>query len=181
MCRSTELYRQKRHISVTISGMMRNIFLWTVMGAGLALVALTGCSQQSGGAAEADEPVEELPILWERHGVYSRIQKPIRIVALDRGTLAQLPITEVEVDFKTQMVLIVGMGPTFRDDIGVRIVRVWRQGGQIQVQERQIHPGDEAGASMGQASPWSIVVVPRSDLNVAGFSARVPPRVYATR
>jgi hypothetical protein len=123
-------------------------------------------------ADRADE--EELPILWSDSGTYSRLTRNARIVARDRGTLAQLPLTEVPVDFDTQMVLIVGLGPTAREASGVRIVRVWRSGSVIRVQERQMHPGSGGTTATSMASPWTVCVVPRSDLNVEGFKTRVP-------
>lgn len=119
-------------------------------------------------------PLEDLPILWEKSGAYSRIRRMTRVVARDPATLAQLPVTEVPVDFDAQMVLIVGLGPTPINELGVRITRVWRDGSRIRVQERRIHPGVGSSPGFEPASPWTVAVVPRSDLNVEGFSTRVP-------
>jgi hypothetical protein len=88
--------------------------------------------------------------------------------------LAKLPIAEVPVDFKTQMVLIVGLGPSPTNELGVRIARVWHEGSRIRVQERRIHPGTLRSPAIEPASPWTIVVVPMSDLNVEGYVTRVP-------
>lgn len=137
-------------------------------------VTLAGCetTEPAPRARGADE--EELPILWSDSGTYSRLTRNIRIVVRDRSTLAQLPLTEVPVDFDTQMVLIVGLGPTAREASGVRLVRVWRSGSRIRVQERQMHPGPGGTSPVSVASPWTVCVVPRSDLNVEGFKTRVP-------
>lgn len=140
----------------------------------LIFVPLIGCETPSGKPLTHRTDEEELPILWSDSGTYSRLTRHTRIVARDRATLVQLPLTEVEVDFGTQMVLIVGLGPTAREASGVRIVRVWRSGSVIRVQERQMHPGPGGTSATSVASPWTVCVVPRSDLNVEGFKTRVP-------
>jgi hypothetical protein len=119
-------------------------------------------------------PLEDLPILWQRSGTYSRISRNTHVVARDQHTLAQIPVAEVPVDFDTQMVLVIGLGPTPINELGVRITRVWRDGSRIRVQERRIHPGVGSSPGFEPASPWTIAVVPKSDLNVEGFSTRVP-------
>jgi hypothetical protein len=118
---------------------------------------------------------EDIPILWQKSGTYSRISKRIRILAREPATLAQLPLTDVPVNFDTQMVLIAGLGPMPTSQEGLRIVRVWRQGQRIRVQERQIHPGSEERAVIEPASPWTVAIIPKSDLNVEGYETRVPP------
>jgi len=74
------------------------------------------------------------------------------------------------------LVLIAGMGPTPARGAGIRIVRVWRDGSRLRVRERRIHPGldTEASGPGDAASPWTICVVPKSDLNVEGYAAQVP-------
>ncbi len=120
---------------------------------------------------------EDIPILWQRSGTYSRISRPVRILARDPATLAQLPLTEVQVSFDTQMVLIAGLGPTPTSEQGIRIVRVWREGSKIRVQERPLDPGGARSPGLQPASPWTIVVIPRSDLNVEGYSTQVPRKL----
>ena len=117
---------------------------------------------------------EDIPILWQSSGTYSRISRRVRILARDPVTLAQIPVTEVPVNFDTQMVLIAGLGPTPSSEQGIRIVRVWRQGSKIHVQERPIHPGSERTPGLQPASPWTAIVIPKSDLNVEGYTTRVP-------
>jgi hypothetical protein len=143
------------------------------------LFLLTGCSQ----VTEAP-PVRETvdyDILWEKSGTYSRLGRAIRIVARDEATLAQIPVPEVPVDFSSQMVLVAGLGPITSDDMGIRIERVWQDGSRIRVQEKRIHPGPDQKTGLHPASPWTVVVVPRSDLNVEGYSPRVPDDLLRER
>ena len=105
---------------------------------------------------------------------YSRLHQPIRIVIRDEATFAQLPLTEIDIDFETQMILLTGRGPTTADDIGIRIDRVWREGSLIRVLERRIHPGSEHEPGIAPASPWTMVVVPKSTLNVDRYTSWVP-------
>jgi hypothetical protein len=156
---------------------MSTISRWPGLFAGSLLVtAMTlgsaGCTQ----ATRSPEPpaIEELPIVWQKTGTYSRIIRGTHVVVRNELSLARLPITEVPVDFDTQMVLVVGMGPTPSNEWGVEISRVWREGSQIRVQERTIYPGTERPLGLEPASPWAVVVVPRSDLNVERFVTRVP-------
>jgi hypothetical protein len=143
----------------------------------LAAVLLAGCAAGGPHPATAPADTEDIPILLQKSGSYARIARVVHVVARDRETLARLPITDVPVDFDTQMVLIIGLGPTPTDDIGVRIARVWRQGSRIRVQEHRIHPGAERAVGAEPASPWTIAVIPKSDLNVEGFLTRVPAGV----
>ena len=143
---------------------------WTLL---LCLV-VPGCLFSQTRPAGETSSGEDLPIIWEASGTYSRLSRSVRIIARDRATLAQVPLAEVPVDFKTQMVLIAGLGPTASDNLGIRVKRVWREGSQIRVLERHIHPGPDEGQGLRPASPWTIAVVPRSDLNIEGYSARVP-------
>lgn len=113
-------------------------------------------------------------ILWQQSGTYSRINRRVRLLVRDPATLAQLPLTEVPVDFDQQMVLVAGLGPTPTSERGIRIVRVWREGSRIRVQERVIHPGDDQASGLAPASPWTVAIIPRSDLNVQGYESRVP-------
>lgn len=144
----------------------------------VAILALAagGCSltQGSNPATAPAGAAEELPIIRQTSGSYSRLVRPVRVVAHDAATLARVAVADVPVDFKTQMVLIVGLGRTPTSQVGVEIVRVWRDGSRIRVQERRIHPGPDQAPGMDPASPWTLAVVPRSDLNVEGFTADPP-------
>lgn len=145
-------------------------------GIGL-LCLLCGCHADRAGTARAPAPGEDLPILWEASGSYSRLSRSVRIVARDRATLAQIPLVDVPVDFDSQMVLLAALGPVPHDGLGIRIKRVWREGSRIRVAERHVHPGPNQPTRTTAASPWTAVVVPRSDLNVEGYAPRVPPDV----
>jgi len=153
---------------------MRNRCLRYVV---LATIVPVGC----GGPTSRPTPPssEELPILWERHGTASHVARPLRVVVRDAATLARLPITDVPVDFETQMVLVAALGPVPSDRAGVRITRVWRQGDRIHVQVRTLHPAEGGPGAPVRTSPYHVVVVPRSDLNVVGFSATVPQGALA--
>ncbi len=151
----------------------------TVLLAGACLMpgaTSIGCSTQRS-ADRRDAAAEDIPILWQAGGTYSRIGRPVRILARDPATLAQIPLTDVPVSFDTQMVLIAGLGPTPNSEQGIRIVRVWREGSKTRVQERLLDPGGERSTGLEPASPWTVAVIPRSDLNVEGYSTRVPGRL----
>jgi hypothetical protein len=105
------------------------------------------------------------------------LTRAVRVLIRDQATLDRMPLTEIPVDFETQMVLVCGMGPVPDDRRGIRIVRVWREGRSIHVQERAIY-SDDPGPPLEPASPWTVAVIPRSELNVVGYSARVPHDVF---
>jgi len=134
---------------------------------------LPGCETTPRQHATVHVP-REFPVLWEQYETYSRIVRPLRVVVRDRQTLAQLPITEIPVDFENQMVLVAALGRTGSAQVGVRITKVWQDADLIRVQVNSLHPGNEKQGGLAPASPCHIVVVPRSDLNVAGFSPVVP-------
>lgn len=138
-----------------------------------ALLALAGCAATPPDGASV-QVQEDQPILWQKSGTYSRIARPARVLIRDAATLAQVPVAEIPVDFQTQMVLLSALGPTPTNDFGILIARVWQQGSRIRVQERQIHPGLTEKRGLEPASPWTMVVIPRSDLNVEGYPAVVP-------
>jgi hypothetical protein len=152
----------------------------TLLGGGWLLAGLvgsTGCVSSGAEPTAGQITPEEIPILWQESGTYSRLGRSVRILARDQATLAQVPLTEVPVDFDTQMVLIAGMGPTPHGGTGIRITRVWREGRRIRVQERHIHPGLGETGQVDPASPWTVVVIPRSELNVQGYTPDVPARL----
>ncbi|HSA27471.1 MAG TPA: hypothetical protein P5159_13135 [Phycisphaerae bacterium] len=140
----------------------------------VASVLLLPAACQFDGRPTDPPQAEDIPILWQASGVYSHLTQRVRVVARDPAVLAQLPLTEVPVDFETQMVLVAGLGPTATNELGLRIERVWREGSTIRTQERRIHPGPELKAGVYPASPWTVIIIPRSDLNVAGYTDSVP-------
>jgi hypothetical protein len=142
-----------------------------------SVAALSGCGSARPGDVIQRGP-DEFPIQWEEGGTYSNIARAFRVVARDRATLSQLPIAEVPVDFDRQMVLVAALGPASTDQLAIRITRVWRDGSRIRVQVQTLHPGEEKRGGVRRASPYHIVVVPRSDLGVAGFATAVPPGAF---
>lgn len=153
---------------------------WKSLAAAAVLGSVSGCLTGSGVSRNADTETIDLPIVWEHAGSYSDVARPFRVVARDAATLAQLPLVEVPVDFRTHMVLVAALGPTTSDEYGVRITRVWREGNRIRTEVARVHPGEVKRGGVVRASPYHIVVVPRSDLNVDGFSPVVPPKAFQT-
>lgn len=150
--------------------------VWRGSRAAWLLVFFLACGPEQGTAwRDGQEPVVELPILREVSGTWSHISRPVRVVAYDAATLAQIPVTDVPVDFDTEMVLIAALGPTVGQDIGVRITRIWREDGRIHVRDQRLHPGLERTSTLERSSPWTVVVVPRCEAPVEGYSSYVPP------
>ncbi len=159
---------------MSLNDLTRSLCACALAVGGALLAGVTACNTHGPTTTREAEAAEDLPILWQRGGLYSRLSRRTRVVARDHGTLAQLPITEVPVDFRTQMVLIAGLGPTPNSEMGIAITRVWQEGTRIHVQEQPLHPGVDTTTGLEPASPWTIAIVPRSDLNVDGYDTRVP-------
>ncbi len=102
----------------------------------------------------------------------------MRIVARDAATLSQIPLADVPVDFRDQMVLIATLGPVRSDEYGIRITRVWREGKFIKTLIRVARPAGGQAKPLVLASPYHVVIVPKSGLNVVGFSADVPSDAF---
>jgi hypothetical protein len=119
--------------------------------------------------------VAELAITWSEAGTYSELHKPLRLVIRDPAGLAAIPVAEVPVDFQRQMVLVAALGVVPTEGYAIRITRVWRDRRRVYVDVRVSHP-QSGGEPPKHAlcAPYHIVVVPRSDLNVEGFSTRLP-------
>jgi len=145
---------------------------------GVVLAVLAGCRVQAPERSRQVPAVEEIPVLWQKSGTYSRLARAVRVVVRDRAALARLPLAEVPVDFETQMVLVCGLGPVPDDRRGVRIVRVWREGETIHVQERVVYSDEPVVGDLRPASPWTVAIIPRSDMNVAGYSTRLPEDAF---
>ncbi len=116
-----------------------------------------------------------MDITWSKTGTYSELHQPLRLVIRDAAGLAAIPVAEVPVDFSEQMVLVAALGAVPTEGYAVRITRVWREGHRVYVDVRVSQP-QPGGKSPRHAlcAPYHIVVVPRSDLNVEGFSTRLP-------
>ena len=144
------------------------------LGLAAAFAVTLACQIAEPAAPVAGSTYREFPVIRERSGTFSRITRPCQLVIRDRVALSQLALSDIPVDFETEMVLVCGLGPTAGSDLGVRIKRVWQEDSVIRVTERQIHPGADRSGELEIASPWTLVVVPRSDLNVAGYVSRAP-------
>ncbi|HVP11480.1 MAG TPA: hypothetical protein VMV94_09875 [Phycisphaerae bacterium] len=141
----------------------------------LAVWMLTGCHDLRDQAAPMPAEGDELPILRQVHGTHCHETRAMQLVIRDPATLAQVPLTDVPVDFSQEMLLIVTLGRVPSDLYTVNIDRVWREGPHLRVSSTVTSP--PPGAPLVMASPYCIAVVPRCDLNIHGFSPRPPARV----
>jgi hypothetical protein len=152
-------------------------------GGGLTILALAlllavgGCREYTDDVRELPLDGEELPILRQSSGVHSHETRAMKVVVRDAATLARIPIEDVPVDFTREMLLIVTLGRVTSDQYRVAIDRVWREGPTLRV--RIVVTSPPPGAPLAMASPFCIAVVPRCDLNVAGFAPEPPERVPA--
>jgi hypothetical protein len=117
---------------------------------------------------------EELPILRQAHGAHCHEARAMQLVIRDAATLAKVPLTDVPVDFSREMLLVVTLGRVTSDEYSLSIERVWREGPHLRVSTTVCSP--PPGVPTVMASPYCIAVVPRCDLNVAGFSPQPLPR-----
>mgnify|MGYP000156239434 CR=1 FL=1 len=98
----------------------------------------------------------------------------MRLVVRDAGMLAQVPLVDIPVDFREQMVLIITLGRRLSDQYAVRINRVYRDGPRLRVDYEVTAPPPDAPLVV--SSPFCMAVVPRCDLNVEDFSPALPLR-----
>ncbi len=137
----------------------------------LALTATVGCSWSTSSGGDTEVESEDFPILWQKAGAYCSRTTPLRLVARNRAEMALCPVPDVPVDFEREMVLAVTMGQVTSDQYAIRIHQVWRDGPLIRVNVRVYRPLPSTQPSIKLACPYHVVVVPRSDLNVDGFSS----------
>ena len=139
--------------------------------------AVCGCAWQEGPGAssgQGDLIVEQMPILYQRGGTYCSMRSRARVVVRNKTQMALVPVADVPVDFGEQMVLFVTLGRVYSDRFAVRIERVWRQGRLIRVALTETYPAPGEAGPPQPCSPYYLVVVPRSDLNVEGFETEFP-------
>ena len=132
-----------------------------------------------GQTAIADHPPTDCPILWQASGDDLIIRKGFNLVVRDQAGLSQIPLTDVNVDFTKQMVLFATLGPVRTRGIDIQIQRVWRQGNRIHTEILILRPDNTENDRFEPHSPYHLVVVPRSDLNVAEFNTSVPKGALA--
>lgn len=137
------------------------------------LVLIAGCGAPAGRGWLAPKTIEDLPILAELSGRFGGPEVPAQVVARDQPTLVLLRLPRLDVDFSQQMVLFASLGRIGNDQTEVRIARVWREGSLIHAEVRTFWP-TSLPARRRTSTPWHAVVVPRSDLNVKGFSPDAP-------
>ena len=140
----------------------------------LVIWGALGCQGEGQVQQVNSEQAVELPILRSRNGAHSHENRAMQLVIRDAATLAKVPIVDIPVNFDREMLLIVTLGRVMSDQYSVEIDRVWREKSKVRVSTRVTQPA--AGAAPTIATPYCIAVVPRSDLNVAGFLATPPPR-----
>ncbi|MCC6322278.1 MAG: protease complex subunit PrcB family protein [Phycisphaerales bacterium] len=103
------------------------------------------------------------------------------MVIYDQASLARLGLVDLPVDFKQEMVLLAAMGPAPSEDCQIQIDRVTREGNRLRVEVTSIYPSEGALRHMGAASPFHAIVVPRCELRIEGFSAKIPPQAISAK
>lgn len=141
---------------------------------GLLATIIGGCQPNEGVSQGGNEEPVEIPILRSAHGAHSHERRAMQLVIRDPATLAKVPIVDIPVNFDQEMLLVVTLGQVMSEEYAVVIDRVWQERSKVRVSTRVTQPSP--GASPSIATPYCIAVVPRSDLNVAGFSATPPSR-----
>lgn len=152
-----------RHVS-TITG------VWFMS----LLVFGSGCRSRTADIRLLPAEGEELPILHQDSGKHSHETRAMQLAIRNPAALALVPLHDVPVDFRQEMVLIVTLGRVPSDQYAVRIDRVWREGHKLRVATTVQTPPPNAPVRM--ASPYCIAVIPRCDLNVVDFDAEPPSR-----
>lgn len=144
-----------------------------IVAAGLTIFGVGCLSPQARPACLVPDGAE-LPIIRQVQGTHSHETLAMQLVIRDPAALARIPLADIEVDFQKEMLLIVTLGRVTSDQYGVRITRVWRQKHELRVAVTVETP--PVGAPIAMASPYCMAVIPRCDLNVAGFSPEPPLR-----
>ena len=147
--------------------------MWALLAA-CQLANNPGCLSNEGGVQVLPAEGENLPILRQVAGTHSAEQRAMQLVIRDAASFAQIPLRQLEVDFRHEMVLIVTLGRMSSDRYSVTIDRVWREGPRLRVATTiQLPPPD---APVVMARPYCIAVVPRCSLNVVEFTPDPPRR-----
>jgi hypothetical protein len=138
------------------------------------LALASGCHQPRpiGGVVVGEG--QELPILRRYGGPHSNEIQAMQVVVRDAATWARIPLAEIPVDFSDKMLLVVTMGRVMSDGYAVEVARVWREGSRLRVELAVSEP--PPGSPVVMASPWSVTVVPRCEMNVVEFDTSPPDR-----
>ena len=144
-----------------------------ILATGLMLPVL-GCSlARSPDPAEINTPSpQSIPMIWQAAGDFSPLVRANRLLVRSQADLAQLrfPTLPDRFDPDTQMLLIATMNQQPTGGYHIRIARVYRQGSKIHVDLRRYFPDPQKHPAGGPSRPFHVVAIPRSDLNVVGFS-----------
>ena len=135
---------------------------------------IPGCNEFNDRLTPLPPDGDDLPIVHQVSGTFSHEDRPMELVIRDQELLSQVPLVDVPVDFRSQMLLVVTLGRRLSDKYAVRINRVWREGSVLRVDYQIDAPPPDAPVTV--SSPFCIAVVPRCDLNVVGFSPTLPRR-----
>ena len=119
--------------------------------------------------------IEEYPILYQKAGKYCGAKQEMRLVVRDQAHMAFVPVGDVPVDFSSQMVLFVTTGQVYAESYDIQIDRVWRQDQLVRVGVTKTYPQAGETGYPHPCSPYYLVVVPKSDMNVEGFATEITP------
>jgi hypothetical protein len=150
------------------------------LAAAIALVTVIGCANQEGGLfrGEPAPVIEEYPVLYQKAGKYCGAKQEMRLVVRDQAHMSFVPVGDVPVDFNSQMVLFVTTGQVYAESYDIQIDRVWRQDRLIRVGITKSFPQAGEMSYPHACSPYYLVVIPKSDMNVEGFATEVlPPKM----
>jgi hypothetical protein len=150
------------------------------MAVGLILAAVggvIGCQGEGSNIFRGDPApeIEEYAVLYKKAGKYCGAKQEMRLVVRDQPHMAFVPVGDVPVDFSKQMVLFVTLGQVYSESYDVQIDRVWRQDRVVRVGITKSYPAAGEINYPHPSSPYYLVVVPKSDLNVVGFSTEITP------
>lgn len=135
---------------------------------------LAGCLSESPMSDRLPPDGAELPILRSWSRAHSHENRSMRLAIRNAADLSQIPLDEFDIDFSTEMALIVTLGRMPSDRYQVQISGVHRDRGRLIADVEVIQP--PRNAPLVVASPYCVAIVPRCDLPVDGFSVRAPAR-----
>ncbi len=140
--------------------MLRTAFACTIL-------AGTACTAPQSDLNHGDS-TENWPILWQQSGLRCDFARPARYLIREPQQLARFAVCDVPVDFRTQMVLIVFLGPTRSHDLTVRFERIEADRSALRPVIGQCR-APEPDTRRAPTTPYCVAVIPRDDRNVSGF------------
>ena len=140
----------------------------------LLLAPFAGCLGSASTTDRLPPDGAELPIIREWSMSHSHESRAMQLAIRNASDLSQIPLAEFDIDFDTEMALIVTLGRMPSDQYRVRITGVHRDRGRLIADVEVVQP--PAGAPFVIASPYCVAIVPRCDLPVEGFATRPPVR-----